>query len=159
MPNQHETEALSNTILLTDPSVCLHTEGVFMPRTKKRIKGRKRRFGIAGILNVIITNLVLQALLTSNTISILLATLISQGVNTSLGYLIYGKIVFEAKGLRDYRPVLRYICLMTGIWLLNTSIIEAGTKAGLSRNVTAAAIIPALAAVSFIAQNKWVFKQ
>ena len=50
--------------------------------------GRKRRFGAAGLLNVAITNLVLQALLASSAVSVIMATLASQALNTVLGYTI-----------------------------------------------------------------------
>ena len=61
-------------------------------------KGQKRRFGVAGIINVFITNAALQALLASNLANVAVATLISQAINTILGYAIYGKLVFGAKG-------------------------------------------------------------
>ncbi len=122
-------------------------------------RGRKRRFGVAGVINVAITNLVLQFLLASDLFSVLLATLLSQAVNTTLGYLIYGKLVFRAEGLRHHRPALKYLCLMTGIWLLNSGLIEAGQNGGISRNLTAAALIPGLAVVSYIAQKSWVFRR
>jgi putative flippase GtrA len=127
--------------------------------SKTSTRGRKRRFGVAGIINVAITNLILQLLLASNLLSVLLATLISQGVNTTLGYLIYGKLVFKAEGLRHHRPVLKYLSVMTGIWLLNSGLIEAGESAGISRNLSAAALIPALAMLSYAAQKNWVFRQ
>ena len=71
-------------------------------------RGQKRRFGAAGLLNVLITNAVLQMLLVSNLVSVAVATLISQVINASLGYAIYGKLVFKAKGLRHHRPLIRY---------------------------------------------------
>jgi putative flippase GtrA len=122
-------------------------------------RGRKRRFGLAGIINVAITNLVLQLLLASNLVSILLATLISQGVNTTLGYLIYGKLVFRAEGLRHHRRALKYLSLMIAIWLLNSGLIEAGESAGISRNLSAAAMVPVLAVISYAAQKNWIFRQ
>ena len=120
--------------------------------------GRKRRFGFAGLLNVAITNLVLQCLLASTTVSTLLATLIGQAINTALGYAIYGKLVFRAKGLRHHKPALKYLSLMTAIWLLNSIAIEAATSIGIARNLTAAAMIPVLAVVSYLAQKSWVFR-
>ena len=159
MTDPQKGAGLSTTSLLAAPPACMQAGGESSHGGQIRKRGRKRRFGIAGILNVVVTNLVLQTLLASSTISIFLATLLSQGLNTSLGYLIYGKIVFQAEGMRSKRPILRYLCLMAVIWLLNTSMIEAGTKAGLNRNITAAAMIPALAIVSYTAQKSWVFKK
>lgn len=126
---------------------------------KKSTRGRKRRFGVAGIINVAITNLVLQLLLASNLVSVLLATLISQGLNTILGYLIYGKLVFKADDLRHHRPALKYLSLMAGIWLLNSGLIKAGESAGISRNLSAGALIPVLAVISYAAQKSWIFRQ
>ena len=124
----------------------------------ERKRGQKRRFGAAGLLNVLITNAVLQILLASNLVAVAMATLISQMINTCLGYAIYGKLVFRAKGLRHHRPLLRYLLLMTAMWLLNAAGIEAGESFGIQRNLAAAALIPCLAVVSFGAQKYWVFK-
>ena len=120
--------------------------------------GQKRRFGAAGIINVLLTNLVLQALLASNVVSVAAGTLISQAINACLGYAIYGKMVFKAKGLRNHRPLLRYLLLMVGMWLLNSVSIGAGEALGINRNIAAAAMIPILAVLSFISQKYWVFK-
>ena len=119
---------------------------------------RKRRFGAAGLLNVAITNLVLQALLASSAVSVIMATLASQALNTVLGYAIYGKIVFRAKGLRSHRPALKYLALMGAIWLINSITIEFIAHYGVNRNVAAAATIPLLAMVSYAGQKSWVFK-
>lgn len=121
-------------------------------------RGQKRRFGAAGLLNVLITNAVLQMLLVSNLASIAVATLISQVINAGLGYTIYGKLVFKAKGLRHHRPLLRYILLMTALWLLNAAGIEAGASVGVQKNLAAGALIPCLAVISFCGQKYWVFK-
>ena len=50
--------------------------------------GRKRRFGLAGIGNVIATNLLLQAMLATNLFSTGLSTLASQLFNGLVGYAI-----------------------------------------------------------------------
>ena len=129
--------------------------------TKSKIeykRGQKRRFGAAGIINVLLTNLVLQFLLASNTTTVTAATLISQVINTCLGYAIYGKMVFRARGLRNHQPLLRYLVLMTAMWLLNTMGIEAGKAISINQNIAAAALIPCLAVVSFLGQKYWVFK-
>ena len=120
--------------------------------------GRKRRFGAAGLLNVAATNLALQALLATPTVSVLIATLSSQALNTILGYAIYGKVVFRAKGLRSHKPALKYLGLMTAIWLINSIMIEALNHQGINRNIAAAATIPVLAVVSYVGQKNWVFK-
>tara|TARA_B100001063_G_scaffold232922_1_gene248565 strand:+ start:220 stop:606 length:387 start_codon:yes stop_codon:yes gene_type:complete len=122
-------------------------------------KGQKRRFGVAGIINVIITNAALQTLLASNLASVAVATLISQSINTILGYAIYGKLVFRAKGLRGKEPVIRYGVLMITMWLLNAAGIELGTTLSLSKNSAAILMVPCLAVLSYISQKYWVFRK
>ena len=137
--------------------------GLFLSNKSKGSKppshrGQKRRFGIAGIINVLITNVVLQSLLASNQVSVSTAALASQTVNTALGYLIYGKIVFKNKGLRQHQPMARYLILMAGMWAVNTIGIEASQILSINKNIAAIALIPALAVLSFIGQKYWVFK-
>ena len=122
-------------------------------------KGQKRRFGVAGIINVLITNAALQALLASNLASVAVATLISQSINTILGYAIYGKLVFAAKGLREKEPIIRYGLLMIAMWLLNAAGIELGTILSISTNFAAILMVPCLAMLSFYAQKHWVFRK
>ena len=121
-------------------------------------KGQKRSFGVAGIINVLITNAALQALLASNIVSVTLATLISQSVNTILGYAIYGKLVFRAQGLRQRKPIIRYALVMVGMWLLNAAGIELGATFSLSKNAAAILMIPCLAVLSYFLQKHWVFR-
>ena len=122
-------------------------------------KGQKRRFGIAGIINVVITNAALQALLANNVASIALATLISQCINMILGYTIYGKLVFKAEGLKQRKPITCYALLMIGMWLLNSIGIELGTSLNISKNSAAILMVPCLAVLSYIAQKYWVFRK
>ena len=122
-------------------------------------KGQKRRFGVAGIMNALITNAALQALLASNLASVAVATLISQSINTILGYAIYGKLVFGAKGLKGKEPVIRYGVLMISMWLLNAAGIELGTALSLSKNSAAILMVPYLAVLSYIVQKHWVFQK
>ena len=122
-------------------------------------RGQKRRFGVAGIINVILTNAALQALLASNLANVAVATLISQSINTILGYIIYGKLVFGAKGLRQREPVIRYGLLMIAMWLLNTIGIELGSVLSLSKNAAAIVMVPCLAVLSYSAQKYWVFRK
>lgn len=122
-------------------------------------KGQKRRFGVAGIINVLITNAALQALLASNLANVAVATLISQSINTILGYAIYGKLVFGAKGLRQKKPVIRYWLLMIGMWLLNAIGIELGSTFSISKNAAALLMIPCLAVLSYTSQKHWVFRK
>ena len=139
------------------PLPLLHRSANGASKTNSR-RGRKRRFGIAGAANVILTNAVLQALLASNVVNIAVATLTSQAVNTIFGYTIYGKLVFRAQGLRQKKPVIRYTLLMTAMWILNTGGIELGATANISKNIAALAMVPVLAVLSYVAQKNWVFR-
>lgn len=121
--------------------------------------GQKRRFGAAGVLNVLFTNLILQGLLSIDIVGVAVATLISQAINTSIGYAIYGKMVFRIRRLRHHNPLLRYLLLMGCLWLLNLAGIKLGTYIGINRNLVAALLIPCLAMVSFATQKHFVFKQ
>ena len=101
----------------------------------------------------------LQVLLASSIVSVTAATLISQLINTCLGYAIYGKMVFKAQGLRHHRPLLRYLLLMTARLLWHRrQRIEFGDTVGLNKNLAAAGLIPCLAVLSFFAQKYWVFR-
>ena len=139
------------------PLPLLHGSANGALKTDSR-RGRKRRFGIAGAANVILTNAVLQALLASNVVNIAVAALTSQAVNTIFGYTIYGKLVFRAQGLRQKKPVIRYTLLMTAMWILNTGGIELGATANISKNIAALAMVPLLAVLSYLAQKNWVFR-
>ena len=97
--------------------------------------GQKRRFRVAGIVNVLLTNLALQLLLVISMVEISLATLVSQLINSFLGYAIYGKMVFRAQGLKHHRPLLRYLTLMIAMWLLNTAAIRAGETIGFHKKL------------------------
>ena len=128
--------------------------GAFKPIRKK---GQKRRFGIAGAANVAATNIVLQIMLASNVFSTSFCTFTSQLFNGTLGYLIYGKLVFKAEGLRDHKPAIKYSLLLLGMWILNTAGIKFGIYTGLSKSMSALAMIPLLAVTSYVIQKSWVF--
>lgn len=122
--------------------------------------GRKRRFGAAGLINVLVTNLLLQLLLASHLTSIAVATIISQALNGMLGYGIYGKWVFKSKKMLSWRHQGAYIALMLGIWISNTVGIQILSSAniGFSRNLAAAAMIAPLAVLSYIIQKLLIFR-
>ena len=113
---------------------------------------------LAGVTNVGLTNALLQLLLVSPVISVGLATLISQFFNGLIGFAIYGKVVFNAKGMRSGFSGLRYLALMGLIWLCNWTGIELLKAANLSANASGLLMIAPLAGVSYITQKNWVFK-
>lgn len=119
--------------------------------------GRKRRFGSAGIANLIITNLVLQALLLVPAIPAAICTLASQAVNGSLGYAIYRGWVFEARSTAHLHSLPRYLALLGALWLANYALISAGSLLEIPRNLMALLVVPLLALGSYLIQKNWVF--
>ncbi len=132
----------------------------FFPMSLKSSTGRKRRFGAAGVINLVSTNIILQLLLSSQLTPIVTATLISQAYNGIFGYSIYGKWVFKSKNLLRWPNQLSYTALMTSIWILNMLGIQAlsSSAVGLSRNWAALAMITPLAMISYIIQKFAIFR-
>jgi len=121
--------------------------------------GRKRRFGIAGVANVALTNLLLQLMLLVPSLPAWFCTFVTQVINGTIGYLLYGKWVFRASELRDRKQALRYGLIQGLLWTLNWGAIATGTSTGINRNFTAALAIPALALISYLAQKHWIFRK
>jgi len=120
------------------------------------VGGRKRRFGITGILNVVITNIILQAAITVG-LPTALATLVSQLFNGSMGYLLYGRLVFLPEGPRTGQEPLRYLAMFIGLWISNWAGINMLTHLVQSKNLAALIMIPVLAVCSYVTQKNWVF--
>ena len=122
--------------------------------------GRKRRFGAAGLINVIATNILLQILLASHLTSISTATIISQTFNGITGYVLYGKWVFKSSNLPTWQNQATFALLMTCNWILNTLGIQilSSDGIGLSRNWAAAAMITPLAILSYSIQKFIIFR-
>ncbi len=116
--------------------------------------GRKRRFLVFGIVNVLITNLVLQLALILMPTS--LATLLSQSVNVSLGFVLYGRYVFRVQGFRK-RSALRYLLLALALWWSNWVGISLISGLGVSRNLAGIAMISPLAIISYLIQKQRIF--
>ena len=121
--------------------------------------GLKRRFLVAGVVNIFLTNLLLQLLLVSGLISIGGCTLISQLFNGMVGYMIYGKFVFASQSLRTFSKPVRYFVLMTSLWLLNWTGIYILQDFNVSKNAGGLLMIIPLAAYSYSLQRRWVFKK
>ena len=119
------------------------------------VPGRKRRFLSFGALNVLLTNLLLQALLL--VLSTGLATLLSQLVNVALGFVLYGRWVFLVERLQK-RAALRYGVLAVCLWWANWLGISWLADQGWARNLAALALVPFLAGVSYAAQKFVVFR-
>ena len=121
-------------------------------------KGQKRLFLFFGIINMVITNLFLQLFLSKSFISTSTATLAAQMLNMFLGYFIYSKLVFKNHNIFIKKFFIKYLLLMSTIWLTNFSCIELLKFAGFARNISALTLVPILAFVSFIVQKYYIFK-
>jgi putative flippase GtrA len=117
--------------------------------------GRKRRFLLFGVVNVLLTNGALLLLL--HLVTIGLATFLSQLLNGVLGYWLYGKQVFRVERFA-WRSAGAYGGLAAAIWLLNWLGIRLLAGAGLPRTWAAVAMIPLLAALSYGVQKTLVFR-
>ena len=122
-------------------------------------QGQKRRFVLAGLANVGLTNALLQLLLISPVVDVGLATLLSQFFNGFFGFTIYGKIVFNAQGMRSDCYGTRYLALMGLVWLCNWTGIELLKSANFSASASGLLMIAPLAGISYIIQKNWVFKR
>ena len=121
--------------------------------------GRKRRFGLSGAINLIITNGILQILIYSNIFNLGFCTLTSQLFNLAIGYWLYSKIVFNVKGIKNIKLISKYICLSGCLWLLNWIGIELIYELGLNMNIAALMMIFPLAMLSFFSQKYLIFKK
>ena len=118
-------------------------------------KGEKRLFLLFGILNFLITNVILQILLLLT--PTLFATIISQTVNVLIGYFLYGKKVFKFKELNKF-VFKKYFFLASILWMLNFVLIQSFFYIGVNKNITAISIIPLLVIISYLSQRNFVFK-
>ena len=114
---------------------------------------------IAGVTNVGLTNALLQLLLVGPVVSVGLATLLSQFFNGIFGFAIYGKIVFNVRGMRSDCSGLRYLALMGLMWLCNWSGIALLKAANFSASASGLLMIAPLAGISYIIQKNWVFRR
>ena len=130
----------------------------FLNTFLKQTKGQKRLFLFCGLINVLITNFLLQLLLSYSYIPTSTATFISQVINMLTGYLIYSKLVFKNKRLLVKKFIIKYMLLMIIIWLTNFYCIKIFELIGFVRNISALILIPFLATISFILQRYFVFK-
>ena len=120
-----------------------------------KIERQKKLFLGYGILNFLITNLILQVSLLI--IPTLLATVLSQFLNLIIGFYIYGKKVFKFKKLNNF-VFRKYFLLAIILCLLNFGFIELFFYYGINKNLTASVILPLLVLISYLSQKNYVFK-
>ena len=124
----------------------------------KNQKKEKRKFLFVGILNVLITNLFLQFFLLTNLFNVTISTFLSQLINMTIGYSIYGKFIFQVNSVKNIKFINKYFVLMIFIWLFNAIGINFGSIFSLSKSTSAILMMPFLAALSYLSQKFWVFK-
>lgn len=130
---------------------------IFQPVRLRIGSGKKRRFGLAGLINLTVCNGILQVLLASNA-PVGASTLTTQILNGLLGYLSYGKYAFKAS-VRNLDTATRYATLSCLLWIANWSGIGALQNLGTPKSLGAIAMILPLAATSYLIQHKWVFRK
>jgi len=119
------------------------------------IERQKKLFLIYGIINFLISNIILHISLLI--IPTLLATLLSQFVNLMIGFYIYGKKVFKFKKLSNF-VFRKYLLLALIMCLFNFGFIELFFYYGINKNLTAIIIVPLLVLISYLSQKNYVFK-
>ena len=117
-------------------------------------KERKRLFLFYGIINFLLTNLVLQLMILIT--SIFLATILGQITNLVLGFYLYGKKVFKSNKL-TFKEFSRYISLASFNWIVNFISIRFLYENGINKNLAALFTIPFLVLISYYFQKKYVF--
>ena len=117
---------------------------------------KKKLFVIFGLINLIMTNIILQFLLLI--VPTILATFSSQLFNFLFGFYIYGKKVFEVKYLNK-KHFMKYFLLSIIVWKINWLTINYVSMFVYSKNIIALFLVPPLALLSYISQKYFVFKK
>ena len=125
----------------------------------RSIYGRKRRFSLAGAINLLITNGILQILIYSQIFALGFCTFTSQLFNLAIGYCLYGKLVFNVKVIKSFDLFSKYIGLSFCLWIINWIGIKLLYKTGLNFNFGALFMIVPLAMISFLSQKYLIFKK
>ena len=108
-----------------------------------------------GIINSLITISSLQILLLF--IDVAIATFISQTINTTIGFFLYGKKVFRKNKIK-LNIFISYIFLSLCIWIFNWFLIESLTILFKSKNLSALIIILPGSTLSYLGQKYFVFR-
>tara|TARA_Y100000739_G_C20439021_1_gene386962 strand:+ start:89 stop:466 length:378 start_codon:yes stop_codon:yes gene_type:complete len=122
---------------------------------KFELKGQKKLFLVYGILNFLITNIILH--ITLLFLPTIIATVLSQTVNLLIGYYIYGKKVFKIENLNKF-VFEKYFLLALSLWIFNFALIQSFFYIGVNKNITAIFIIPLLVVISYYFQRYFVFR-
>ena len=118
---------------------------------------KKTLFFLFGVVNVFLTNLIIQILLIF--LNTLYATFIGQLFNFLFGFYFYGKNVFNVKSLNKYH-FKKYFLLNIFLWNLNwITISYFSFSFGVSKNIIAFFVIAPIALFSYIIQKYIVFNR
>ena len=124
-------------------------------RKKSLLDQKIFKFLFLGIVNTILTNIILQIGLFL--FSTVLATFLSQMFNFLFGYHFYSTKVFKV-GSHKLGFFVKYIFMILLVWNLTWITIDYLYSYGISKNLTAILIIPPLAVFSYCTQKYFVFK-
>ena len=118
------------------------------------IDDKKVLFLIYGLINLLITNFLLQISLLF--LPTLYATFISQIFNLNFGFYLYGLKVFKVKFLNK-EIYIKYLFFHLLLWILNWFLINVIYSYNVSKNLAALFVLPFLALISFVYQKNIVF--
>lgn len=124
----------------------------------KNLINVKRKFIFFGIVNVVVSNLLLQLLLLINSIPISISTFIFILFNASLGYVMYGKFVFNISKIINRKYIVKYFFTLISSWFFLNIVISFSSNLKISPNLSSIIMIPFLATYSFLMQKYWIFK-
>ena len=88
---------------------------------------------------------------------IYIATLISQAINMTIGYALYGKKVFKIKRY-SMKSLIKYLIIALFLWIMNWISIYFFTQLGFGKNISAIIVLPILVCLSFLGQKFFVFR-
>ena len=116
-----------------------------------------KNFLFFGIINFTITNIILQILLLF--LNVWTSAILSQIINTLIGYRLYSRYVFRIKNYRS-SFYLKYISFALIIYILNAKLILLLSSIfSISNNLSALILVPFLTSFSFIFQKFLIFKK
>ena len=136
-------------------SLQIMKENIFKNKSRfNLIDNKKVLFLIYGLINLLITNLILQISLLF--LSTIFATFISQIFNLNFGFYLYGLKVFKVKFLGK-KIYFKYLFFHFLLWILNWFLINYIYSYNVSKNLAALSVVPFLALISFVYQKNIVF--
>ena len=133
-----------------------------MIRTKMKVilnrYKNKSKFLFFGIINIILTQIILALCLLFFEVSI--STFISQLANVFIGYNLYSRYVFNYKKIFSNRSIICYVTLSILSWNLNWFLIYyINFHYDLNKNLIAILVLPLLVLISYSFQRNIIFNK